>query len=163
MAIGKEVNLDELNIRNKEELLAQFVVPDEEKKQADNEKSLSIAERMMRRAQSKSFKLTFVDVANDDEIELEFRLLYSGERRDLLKLIEKIQKLQDENESVDLDAFNDTLDALKTLVKKVTLTEGMIDYYDSEYCQDGDIFEIAKSVMAHTVQVVEESRSFRKE
>lgn len=159
---GKEVkNLDELNREEKLRLLKEIEV-DEEQEQEEREEQLTVAERMMRRAMTNTFTLTFVDTKHDDEISIEFRLLYTQERRDLLKLIDSIQKMTDEGD-VDLDRFNDAFDELKALVKKVTVTPGMNQYYDSEMCQDGDIFEIAMSVMGRTVSAVEQARGFRDE
>lgn len=154
-------NLDELNIQRKEDLM-RIVERDEEKEKETQDKHLSVAERMMRRAQSNTFTLTFLDELNDDEIPIEFRLLYSKERRDLLKLIDEVQDLRD-GETIDIDVLNEKLDELKGFVKNVTMTPGMEAYYDSEFCQDIDITQIARAVMARTVSTVEEARSFRKE
>lgn len=154
-------NLDELNVRRKAELM-EIAEKDEEKTEEEQERYLSIAERMMRRAQGKTFKLTFVDEKNDDEIVIEFRLLYSAERRDFLKTIQDLQELQEQDE-VDLGKLDELIEVLKELVKAVTVTEGMDAYYDSEYCQDGDIYEIALAVMSRTIGMVEDARSFREE
>ena len=157
---GTEVkNLDELNIETKEQLM-KLVEVEEEQEEVAQAESLSIAERMMRRAKSNTFTLAFVDEKNDDEIEIEFRLLYSQERRELLELINNIQGITD-GEDVDLVKFNAAFDSLKELVKEVTVTPTMNEYYDSEVCQDGDIFEIAMSVMGRTVKTVEDARQFR--
>jgi len=148
--------------REREALLNSFVEKEEGQETATRDQSLSVAERMMRRAESKTFTLGFLDEKNDDEIEIEFRLLYTQERRNLIELINKVQTLQG-NEEVDLAKFNDVLDSLKGIVKKTTVTEGMDVYYDSEKCQDGDIFEIAKAVMMRTVGTLEDAKSFRQE
>jgi len=157
---GTEVpNLDELNLQDKEALM-KLLDRDEKKDEATRTENLSTAERMMRRAKTNTFTLAFVDTKNDDEIEIEFRLLYSKERRDLLNLINDIQGIT-EGEEVNLVKFNSAFDSLRELVKNVTVDEGMNAYYDSDVCQDGDIFEIAMSVMGRTVQTVEQARQFR--
>jgi len=157
---GTEVpNLDELNLQDKAEML-KLIDRDEKQDETTRTENLSIAERMMRRAKTNTFTLAFVDTKNDDEIEIEFRLLYSKERRDLLNLINNIQGITD-GEEVDLVKFNSAFESLRELVKNVTVDEGMNTYYDSDVCQDGDIFEIAMSVMGRTVQTVEQARQFR--
>ena len=157
---GTEVpNLDELNLQDKAEML-KLIDRDEKQDETTRTENLSIAERMMRRAKTNTFTLAFVDTKNDDEIEIEFRLLYSKERRDLLNLINDIQGIT-EGEEVNLVKFNSAFDSLRELVKNVTVDEGMNAYYDSDVCQDGDIFEIAMSVMGRTVQTVEQARQFR--
>ena len=59
-------NLDELNIESKEALMKLLEVEEEQEEVAQAE-SLSVAERMMRRAKSNTFTLAFVDEKNDDE------------------------------------------------------------------------------------------------
>lgn len=163
MDTGKEVkNLDEINAEQKLALLKD-IEKDETAKAVEQEKELSIAERMMRRAETNTFTITFTDTKNDDEIPIEFRLLYTQERRDLLKLISGIQDLMKDTDTPDIDKLNQAFDELKGLVKNVTITEGMNTYYDSEKCQDGDIFEIAMTVMGRTVSAVEQARSFREQ
>ena len=148
--------------RDRMAMLDGIVEKEETQVTTDYEQSLTVAERMMRRSKSKTFTLGFLDEKNDDEIEIEFRLLYSQERRGLMELIDKLQKLQG-REDVDIHMFNTALDELKALVKKVTVTEGMDVYYDSDVCSDGDIFEIARSVMARTTTTLESAQSFRDE
>ena len=154
----KEVNLEKI------EMLDGIVEREKEQEAVTLEQSLTIAERMMRRAKSKTFTLGFLDEKNDDEIEIEFRLLYTQERRSLMELIDKLQKLQNQDGvDVDVSLFNDALDSLKELVKNVTVTEDMNMYYNSEVCQDGDIFEIARAVMSQTTNTLDDARSFRQE
>ena len=157
---GTEVpNLDELNIQSREELM-KLIDRDEKKDEETRTEHLSTAERMMRRAQGKTFTLTFLDQTNNDEIPITFRPLYSGERREVLELVDVLSKLQD-TDDLDISLLNTKIDELKGFVKKATITEGMIEYYDSEYCQDSDITEIARVIIARTVSMVEGARSFR--
>lgn len=152
-----EKNLDEINVEAKEKLL-QVVEKDEKIEGEEREEKLSVAERMKRRAIGNTFTLTFIDEVHDDEIELEFRLLFSGERRDFLKLIQELQGMKD---STDVVLMNEKLDNLIELVKAVTVTEGMNEYYDSEMCQDQDIIDIATAVLAKSISTVEEAQRFR--
>ena len=159
MEIGTEVkNLDEINIESREHLMS-LVDRDEKVEKKDQDEALSISERMMRRAQNKTFVLTFVDQTNDDEIPITFRPLYSGERREMLELVDDLSKLQ-EDENLDIKELNDKIDELKEFVKKATISD-MDAYYESEYCQDADITEISRAIIARTVSMVEDARKFR--
>lgn len=152
--------LEDRNISEKDRLLL-IAEEDEKKEEEAEQKALSIAERMMRRAQNKTFTLTFLDTGNDDEIPIEFRILYSKERREVLELAEEVLTLQTLESADDISKLNDCMDKLKEYVKAVTVTEGMNNYYDSSLCQDTDIYEIIRAVIARTVGTVEEARSFR--
>jgi len=151
---------DRYNLQERERLLA-VAEAEVEKDERVEEDSLSIAERMMRRAQHKTFTLNFGDDKNSDDIPVEFRILYSAERREVLKLINNIQKLKESD--TDIDKINELFDTIKTYVKKVTVTKGMNEYYDSEFCQDDDLLEVIREVMNRTVTALDTAKSFRKE
>lgn len=151
-----EKNLDELNIERRE-AMRQLSQRDEEKDKQEQDEALTIAERMIRRAISNTFTMTFRDEKNEDEITIEFRMLFSEERRRMLEMIQDVQGLKPS----ETDQLNRVMDSFKDLIKQVTVTEGMDAYYDSEYCQDADIFEIAASLLQTSVNMLEDARRFR--
>lgn len=152
--ITSEQRADELQARRE---LSELMEDTEVKKQSDLDQNLSVAERMMRRAKSNTFTLEFKDEKYGDSIGIEFRVLYSKERRRILEIINGVQNIDPVK---DIEKLNDKLDEFLEIIKAVTVTEGMDAYYDS-VCQDSDIIEIASGLLTHSVALLEDARRFR--
>lgn len=117
--------------------------------------SLSVADRLMRRADLAKFKTIFTDDLGDFVIET--RQLTSSERLQAVTL----NNMLAESDKIP-EKYMEAIDGFKKLAKEITLTPGMDTYYDSDQVSDDVLIAVVYRTFTGTMQFVGEAiTSFR--
>ena len=123
----------------------------------DLRQNLSVADRLMRRAELVKFKTVFSDDLGD--IEIETRQLSSSERFQATKLFDDLALSEKEPKK-----YAEAVDEFKKMAKEITVTPGMDAYYDSEMVSDDIVIAIVTRTFQGTMSFVGEAiTSFRAE
>jgi len=119
--------------------------------------TLSVADRLMRRAEKTTFKTVFQDDLGDFAVET--RLMTSSERMKALELNRMLGK-----GSEDLNNYADAIKGLKELASEICMTPGVDAYLLSDNVSDDVVVSMVLRTVYGTLEKVGESTtSFRKE
>lgn len=120
-------------------------------------RTLSVADRLMRRIEAKHFETVFVDDLG--EFVVETRLMTSSERFHALEINKKIGET-----GGDLDEYEKLMKQMKQVARDITVTPGMNIYWESDQVSDDVIVALVMRTVYGTLEAVGDSlTSFRGE
>jgi len=139
------------------ELFGKEVVERGEREKEELKLHLSVADRLMRRAQSARFKTVFQDDLGDFAVET--RQMTSGERWRAVELNNQLAQSEKAPEK-----YAEAVEGFKQLAKEITLTPGMDAYYDGDQVSDDIVIAVVSRTFQGTMRLVGEAiTSFRAE
>lgn len=143
-SVQREQDLkDRENLRN---------LPEEQRKKKTEEikSNLSVAERLMRRANTTTFKTMFKDDLGD--IEVETRLMTSVERRKALTLNQMMVKGRE-----DIAKYEEAIKGLTEMAVEICVTPGVDEYLQSDLVSDDVVVAMVMRSVYGTLEVVGEA------